>query len=162
MVDNEFLRLLGLIIDKLCDKNDTELDFTEELLKYLELSGYKDADIDKAIKTIRKLINPENEEKDNYYCSENFTEGIRILSPEEIYLYQQGSLKRLLNLKEKYFIENEIVEEIIDILIGLSSDEDIINEGFVDSLLHTILLDCNNFEIIAGIYASRNKKCLPS
>lgn len=160
MASNEFLKLLGLIIDKLSEKEDSEIDLNDEFIKYLESNGYANSEINKAFNIIKRLIFG-RDEKEVFYFSEEPFYGTRIYSPEETYLYKQGSLKRLLILKENYMLDDEIVEEVIDILLGLSSDEDLINEEFVDSLLHAILLDYGYFERLTGIRVQNRGSVLP-
>lgn len=155
MATSDFLKLLGLIIDKISEGNDIDIELNDTFLKYLESYGYADDDIEKAVKVVKRLMNLGREEKETYFFSDEPAEGIRLYSPEEALLYNQGSLKRLLFLKEAYLIEEEIIEEIIDILLGLSADDDTFNEDFVDSLLHSILLDYGDFHRITGITAHK-------
>ncbi len=151
MANSDFLRLLGLIIDKLSEENEFDIDFNEEFLKYLESNGFENADIDKAFKLIKRLMNIGREEKESFFISDDKGYGVRIYTPEEAILYNYGALKRLFHLKEFYFIEDEIIEEVIDILLGLSVDDEVISEDFIDSLLNTIFLDYGYFDRIAGI-----------
>ncbi len=157
MANSDFLKLLGLIIDKLSEENDIDIDLNEELFKYLESNGYENADIDKAFKLVKRLMNIGREEKEKFFISEDQGFGIRIYTPEETFLYNHGVLKRLFYLRDIYFIEDEVIEEIIDILLGLSVDDEIISEDFIDSLLNTIFLDNNSFDRIAGISSSRKR-----
>jgi len=156
LTNNELLRLLNYIIERLWQMKHDGNESNEDLIKDLKANGFNMPDIDQAMHIVKKLIHHTKEDEYSYVVTDFGYNGVRCYSADERQLYSKGLLKRLLFLREIFIMNSDLVEEVVDILVNLPVEEDF-SEDFVDSLVTNLLWEYEMYDKPLGISLVHHK-----